>query len=60
MKRLFRLCRRSRRGLRMLAFTVDRPGRIDRVINFFGDRYLGAGAVIPRVSTMRRARVCRG
>jgi hypothetical protein len=60
MTRLFRLGRRPRRGLRMLVFTVDRPRRIDRVINFFGDRHLGAGAVTPRLSTMRHARVRRG
>jgi hypothetical protein len=60
MKRLSRLCRRPRRGLRMLVFTVDRPRRIDRVINFFGDRHLGAAAVIPRLSTTRHARVRRG
>jgi hypothetical protein len=60
MKRLSRLCRRARRGLRMLVLTVDRPRRIDRVINCFGDRHLGAAAVMPPLSTMRHARVCRG
>jgi hypothetical protein len=44
----------------MLVFTVDRPRRIDRVIDFFGDRHLGAGAIMPRLSTVRHARVCRG
>jgi hypothetical protein len=60
MKRLLRLCRRPPRGLRVLVFTVDRPRRIDRVIDFFGDRRPGTAAVIPRLSNMPRARVCRG
>jgi hypothetical protein len=38
MKRLLWLCRRPRRGRRMLVFTADRPRRIYRVIDFFGDR----------------------
>jgi len=38
MKRLVRLWRRPRRAHRMLVLTLDRPRRIDRVIDFFGDR----------------------
>jgi hypothetical protein len=60
MKRLLRLCRRPRRGRRILVFTVDRPRRIDRVIDFFGDRRPGAAAVIPRLAMIPQARVCRG
>jgi hypothetical protein len=48
MKRLLRLCRRPRRGRRMFVFTADRPRRIDRVIDFFGDRRPGAATVILR------------
>jgi hypothetical protein len=43
----------------MLVFTVDRPRRIDRVIDFFGDRRPGAAAVIPRLAMIPPARVCR-
>ena len=60
MKRQLRLCRRPRRGRRLLVFTVDRPRRIDRVIDFFGDRLPGAAAVIPRLATIPQARVSRG
>jgi hypothetical protein len=60
MKRLLRLCRRPRRGRWILVFTVDRPRRIDRVIDFFGDRRPGAAAVIPRLAMIPQARVCRG
>jgi hypothetical protein len=60
MKGLVRLCRRPRRARRMLVFTLDRPRRIDRVIDFFGDRCPAATAVISRLSTMPSARVCRG
>jgi hypothetical protein len=44
----------------MLAFTFDRPRRIDRVIDFFGDRRPVATVAISRRSTMPRAGVCRG
>ena len=57
MQRLLRLCRRSRRGRRMLVFTVDRPRRIDRVIDFFGERRPGAAAVIPALATIPQARM---
>ena len=43
----------------MLVFTVDHPRRIDRVINFFGDRRLGATAVIPRPAIVPQARVMK-
>ena len=58
MKRLLRLCRRPRRGRRMLVFTDDRPRRIDRVIDFFGDRRPGAAAVTPRLTMSPQAKVC--
>ena len=60
MKRLVRLWRRPRKARRVLVFTLDRPRRIDRVIDFFGDRRPAATAVISRLSTMPSARVCRG
>jgi hypothetical protein len=44
----------------MLVFALDRPRRIDRVIDFFGDRRPVATAVISRLSTMPSARMCRG
>jgi len=44
----------------MRVFTLDRPRRIDRVIDFFGDRLPGAAAVIPRLATIPQARVSRG
>ena len=59
MNRLLRLYRRPQRGQRMLVFTVDRPRRIDRVIDFFGDRRRGAAAVIARPA-MPQETVCRG
>ena len=46
MKRLVRLWRRPRRARRMLVFTLDRPRRIDRVIDFFGDRRPAAQLLI--------------
>ena len=60
MKRLVGLWRRPRRARRMLMFPVDRPRRIDRVIDFFGDRRPAATAAISRLSTMPSGRVCRG
>jgi hypothetical protein len=59
MKQRLRLCRGPRRVWRVLVFTVDRPCRIDRVIDFFGDRRAGAAAVIPRLATIPLTRVCR-
>jgi hypothetical protein len=59
MKQLLWLCRRPRRGRRMLVFTADRPRRIDRVIDFFGDRRPGAAAVILRLTMSPQAKVCR-
>ena len=38
MSLLVRMSFRPRRGGRMLVFSVDRPRRIDRVIDYFGDR----------------------
>jgi hypothetical protein len=38
MNRLARIWARPRTGRRTLLFTVDRPRRIDRVIDYFGDR----------------------
>ena len=60
MKRLLRLCRRPRRERRILVFTVDRPRRIDRVIDFFGDRRPDTAAVIPRLAMIPQGRVGRG
>jgi hypothetical protein len=42
----------------MLVFTVDRPRRIDRMMDFFGGRP-GAAAVILRLTKIPQARVCR-
>jgi len=44
----------------MQGFTLDRPRRIDRVIDFFGERRPAAAVLISRLSTMPRARVCHG
>ena len=60
MKRLIGLCSPSRRARRMLVLPVDRPRRIDRVIDFFGDRRPAATAAISRLSTVPSGRVCRG
>ena len=60
MKPLVRLWRRQRGARRVLVFTLDRPRRIDRVIDFFGDRRPAATAVTSRLLTMPRAGVCRG
>ena len=57
MKRLAGLWRRPRRASRTLVLPLDRPRRIDRVIDFFGDRRPVATAVISRLSTMPTARV---
>jgi len=43
----------------MLVFTADRPRRIDRVIDFFGDRRPGAAAVIVQLTMSPQAKVCR-
>jgi hypothetical protein len=59
MKQRLRLCRRPGRERRTLVFFVDRPRRIDRVIDFFGDRRPGAAAVIPRLAMIPQASVCR-
>ena len=56
MKRMGRLWRRPRRARRMLVFTLDRPRRIDRVIDFFGDRRPAAAAVIPRLAMSPQGR----
>jgi hypothetical protein len=60
MERLVRLWRRPRRARRMLMCTLDRPRRIDRVIDFFGDRRPAATAVESRLSTMPSERGGRG
>jgi hypothetical protein len=60
MKRLGRLWRRPRSVRRVLVFTLDRPRRIDRVIDFFGDRRPAAAAVRSRLATTPSVRVCRG
>jgi hypothetical protein len=59
MKQRLRVFREPRRGVRELVFTVDRPRRIDRVIDFFGDRRVGAAALIPQLATIPLTRVCR-
>lgn len=59
LKQRLRVCREPHRGVRELVFTVDRPRRIDRVIDFFGDRRVGAAALIPRLATIPLTRVCR-
>jgi hypothetical protein len=40
MKRLVRMWTRRRRGTRMVVFKVDRPRRIDPMIDPFGERLL--------------------
>ena len=59
MKQLLRLCRRPLRERRQLVFKVDRPRRIDRAIDFFGDPRPGAAPVTPRLKMIPRASVCR-
>jgi hypothetical protein len=59
MKQRLRLWRGPHRGWRALVFIVDRPRRIDRVIDFFGDRRAGATAVMRRLATIPLTRVCR-
>jgi hypothetical protein len=59
MKQLLRLCRRPLRPPRLLVFTVDRPRRIDRVIDFFGDGCPPAVLVTPRLKMIPRGSVCR-
>jgi len=44
----------------MLVFTVDRPRRIHRVIDFFGDSRPGATADNPRPAMISHGRVCHG
>jgi hypothetical protein len=44
----------------MRVFTFDRPRRIDRVIDFFGDRRPAAAALVSRLSPMPRAQVRHG
>jgi hypothetical protein len=56
MKRLLRLCRRPRRGRRIRVFIIDRPRRIHRVIDFFGERRPGAAAVMPRLAIIPEMR----
>ena len=56
MKRLLRLCRRPSKGRRILVFIVDRPRRIDRVIDFFGDRRPAAAAVVPGLAVIPEVR----
>ncbi len=59
MKQLLRLCRRPLRAPRRLVFAVDGPRRIDRVIDFFGDRRPSAAPLMPRLKMIPRASVCR-
>ena len=51
---------RLRSARRMLGGTLDRPRRIDRVIDFFGERRPAGVGLIPRGSAMPRAGVCHG
>ena len=43
----------------MLVFIAGRPRRIDRVIDFFGDRRPGAAAVLLRLTMSPQAKVYR-
>ena len=59
MDKLLRLCRRPLTERGLLVFAVDGPRRIDRVIDFFGDRRPGAAPITPRLEMIPRASVCR-
>ena len=60
MKQLLRLCRRPLRDAAARSVSqLDRPRRIDRVIDFFGDRRPAAAPVMPRLKMIPRASVCR-
>ncbi len=59
METLLRLCRRPLTERRRLVFTVDGPRRIDRVIDFFGDRRPGAAPLMPRLKMIPRGSACR-
>jgi hypothetical protein len=48
MSLLVRMWPRPRRGGRTLVFSVDRPRRIDRVIDYFGDRLVPVMVSGPR------------